>query len=266
MDITNYITIDLNRPLHVFDARKLRGNITVRGAKDGEKFKALNGKEYALQKGMTVIADDSGALSLGGIIGGESTGCTPETTDVFLEVALFEPAHIAKTGRELQIDSDARYRFERGVDPAFVETGAKIALKIDLKELCGGEASELVIAGKMPAWKRDITFHPERIKTLRWESILKKIGLSQILTALGFTGNWQLATGNCLVTPPSWRADVEGEADLNRGSAAHSRLRSYTPDPLAEIAIRPIGKPALNARRRKRVPSFAKRLLAARGA
>ncbi len=125
VDITNYITIDHARQLHVYDAKKLRGNITVRDAKDGEKLKALNGKDYILSMGMAVIADDSGALALGGIIGGEPSGCMETTTEVFLEVALFDPAHIAQTGRASQIDSDARYRFERGVDVDFVETGAK---------------------------------------------------------------------------------------------------------------------------------------------
>lgn len=210
VDITNYITIDLGRPLHVFDAKKLRGNLTVRDAKNGEKLKALNSKEYILHGGMTVIADDSGALSLGGVIGGEETGCSEDTTEVFLEVALFDPVDIAKTGRTLDILSDARYRFERGVDPAFAEEGANIAIQL-IQKLCGGEASQLVRAGQMPEWKRTITLRSERIATLGGVMIHENKE-ETILTLLGFEcvadyGSWK-------VTPPSWRGDIEAEADL----------------------------------------------------
>src|SRR5690606_5906860 len=126
---------------------------------------ALNDKEYTLQGGMCAIADDSGVIGLGGIIGGSSTGCDENTTDVFLEVALFEPASIAKTGRALMVDTDARYRFERGVDVAFVETGIKHAIRL-IQQLCGGECSDLIISGKPPAWERTVTLDIERIEIL----------------------------------------------------------------------------------------------------
>jgi phenylalanyl-tRNA synthetase beta chain len=210
VDITNYITIDLGRPLHVFDAKKLRGNLVVRNSKPGESLQALNGKSYILPEGMTVIADDSGVLSLGGIIGGEATGCTEATTDVFLEVALFDPAQVAQTGRSLQIDSDARYRFERGVDVDFVETGALHALRL-IKQLCGGEASALTLAGKTPQWQRTLRFAPERVKTLGGVDVSPEKSI-QILSALGFAANREEAA--YAVSPPSWRADVENEADL----------------------------------------------------
>ncbi len=252
VDITNYLTIDLGRPLHVYDAKRLKGNITVRDAKAGERLKALNGKEYQLQAGMCVIADDFGPVALGGVIGGEPTGCTEETTDVFLEVALFDPVHVARTGRELQIDSDARYRFERGVDPAFVEEGAKVATHI-IKQLCGGETSNIVNAGKTPEWKRSISFNPERVKTLGGVDV-PATECNRILTALGFTG-----TGS--VTPPSWRADVEGEADL-----VEEVLRIHGYDNIPTTSLPPLSgipKPALTLAQ-KRV-QLARRTLATRG-
>ena len=155
---------------------------------------------------MTVIADNSGALSLGGIIGGEASGCTEATTEVFLEVALFDAAHIAQTGRALQIESDARYRFERGVDPDFVETGALLAIRL-LTQLCGGEASELTLTGKTPQWQRTINFTPERVKTLGGVDLAANTSM-HILSSLGFT------VANHSVSPPSWRGNVEDEADL----------------------------------------------------
>jgi len=252
VDITNYITFDLGRPLHVYDAAKLRGNITVREAVNGETLKALNGKEYILSPGMTVIADESGVLGLGGIIGGESSGCTEDTTGVYLEVALFDPTDIAKTGRKLDILSDARFRFERGVDVAFVETGARLAIKM-IREICGGEVSELVITGKTPEWKREIQFRPERIKTLGGVDISNDKAFS-ILYSLGFTGN-------NAITPPSWRADIEGEADL-----VEEVLRIYGYDHIPTVAVPKlagISKPALN-NAQKRV-HLAKHILAARG-
>jgi len=205
VDITNYFTYDLGRPLHVYDAKKLSGNITVRDAKAGEKIKALNGKEYELPAGACVIADDKAPVAIGGVIGGEESGCTETTTDVFLEVALFTPSHVAKIGRELQIDSDARYRFERSVDPAFVEDGAKLAIAM-IQKLCGGTASDLVQAGATPEWKRQIKFSISRAASLGGVH-MSEDKVKRILADLGFTGNNPY-------TPPSWRADVEGEADI----------------------------------------------------
>ncbi|MEX2312115.1 MAG: phenylalanine--tRNA ligase subunit beta, partial [Rhodospirillales bacterium] len=140
VDITNLMTFDLNRPLHVFDADKVKGNITVRLSESGESLSALNDKVYTLDDEMVVIADDQGPEGLGGVMGGESTGVTAETVNVFIESAYFDPVRTAMTGRKLNLQSDARYRFERGIDPAFLETGMEIATRLVL-DLCGGEPS-----------------------------------------------------------------------------------------------------------------------------
>lgn len=257
VDVTNYITIDLGRPLHVYDAKKLKGNIVVRDAKPGEKFKALDDNEYALSPGMCVIADDSGALGLGGIIGGQASACGPETSDVFLEVALFTPANIAKTGRALGIDTDARYRLERGVDVAFVETGAKLAVKM-ITEFCGGDASQLVTAGKTPAWQRTIELKPDRIKSLSGVTI-DKARAAAILHTLGFGVSEK--SGALSVTPPPWRADVEGEADLIEEIL---RIHGYDKIPATPLPKLPtIGKPVLNLTQQR--THIAKRALASRG-
>ena len=153
VDITNFLTFDLNRPLHVFDASRLDGDLVVRLARPGETLLALNGQEYALDPEMTVITDRVSVRSLGGVIGGETTGCTESTKEVYVEAALFDPVRTAATGRKLGISSDARYRFERGFDPAFVGDGLEIATRLML-ELCGGEASEIVAAGAAPDWRR----------------------------------------------------------------------------------------------------------------
>ena len=255
VDITNYSTFDLGRPLHVYDAQTLKGNLVVRGAVGGEPLHALNDKHYELSGGMCVIADDAGAQALGGIIGGQATACSDTTTDVFLEVALFDPAHVAKNGRQLQIDSDARYRFERGLDVAFVEEGAKQALRL-IKELCGGEVSALVIAGKTPEWKRSIAFNPARVGTLGGVDISADKSYA-ILESLGFSVSRQPSS----ITPPSWRADVEGEADL-----VEEVLRIYGYDNIPSTPfpkLTGIAKLAMNASQ-KRV-HLTKRLLASRG-
>src|SRR5262249_51504802 len=146
VDITNFITYDRARPLHVFDAAKVRGNLTVRRAKNGEQLLALDGKTYALDTAMCVIADEKGVESLSCIMGGEATGCSETTTDVLIESALWDAANIAQTGRALGINSDARYRFERGVDPNFMLPGLELATQMVI-EHCGGEASETTVAG-----------------------------------------------------------------------------------------------------------------------
>ncbi|MBM3565707.1 MAG: phenylalanine--tRNA ligase subunit beta [Alphaproteobacteria bacterium] len=210
VDITNLVTFDLARPLHVFDAAKLKGDVCARLGRAGEKLAALNGKTYELDGEMTVIADQANALALGGIIGGEASGCTATTTDVFVESAWFDPVRTAATGRRLEIVSDARYRFERGIDPAFLKDGMEIATRLII-ELCGGEASEVVSAGQEPAWRRTIGLRPERVRTLAGLD-LSAADIERILKALGFEiareGN------NFKVTPPSWRADIVGEACL----------------------------------------------------
>ena len=146
VDITNFITFDRGRPLHVFDAAKVRGNLTVRRAKDGEQLLALDGKTYTLDDSICVIADQDGVESLSGIMGGETTGCSETTTDVLIELALWNEINIAQSGRKLGINSDARYRFERGVDPAFMLPGLELATRMVL-DLCGGTPSEIDVAG-----------------------------------------------------------------------------------------------------------------------
>lgn len=210
VDITNLITFDRGRPLHVFDAKKVKGNLVVRRARQGEKILALDGKTYELDSEMCVIADDSDVESLAGIMGGESTGCSEATTDVLVESALWEPFNIAQTGRKLGINSDARFRFERGVDPAFCVPGLELATRLIL-ELCGGEASETELAGAIPDTGRIIDFPIGYVKKL---SGLEASAAEsrRILTALGFS---VAGSGDTVrVSPPSWRADVEGKADL----------------------------------------------------
>jgi phenylalanyl-tRNA synthetase beta chain len=211
VDVTNFLTFDLNRPLHVFDAGRLRGDLTVRFARPGETLLALNGQEYALDTEITAIADEAGVQSLGGVIGGEATGCTEATTEVFIEAALFDPVRTAATGRRLNISSDARYRFERGLDPAFVRDGLEIATRLML-DLCGGEASEIVTAGSVPDWRRRYVLRPERPATLGGLDVSPEESAA-ILTALGFAVE-RLAGDNLAAEPPSWRGDIEGEADL----------------------------------------------------
>src|SRR3954469_22273457 len=165
VDITNFITYDRARPLHVFDAKKVHGNLTVRRAKNGEQLLALDGKTYTLDEAVCVIADEKGVESLAGIMGGEASGCDETTTDVLIESALWDPLNIAQTGRKLGINSDARYRFERGVDPAFMVPGLELATQMVL-ELCGGTASEIVVAGEPQAPDRVINFPPSEVKRL----------------------------------------------------------------------------------------------------
>ena len=206
VDITNFFTYDLNRPLHVFDAAKVTGKLRIVPAQGGEELLALDGKTYALAPGQMVIVDDNGPESLAGIMGGELSGCTEETVDVFLESAYWDPMTIAATGRALKINSDARYRFERGVDPAFTLPGLELATQMVL-DLCGGEASELVVDGAVPDTTRAYRLDPARVISLVGMEIPEATQRAT-LEALGFT-----LVGD-MVTPPSWRPDVLGEADL----------------------------------------------------
>jgi phenylalanyl-tRNA synthetase beta chain len=210
VDITNFITYSFARPLHVFDADKVKGTIHARLARAGETIEALDGKTYALDPETTVIADDSGPIGIAGIIGGAATGCTAETKNVFLEAAYFDPVRTAATGRRLGIQSDARYRFERGVDPLFVEPGAEIASSLIL-DLCGGEATGLVRAGSPPVRSLSIPLRMDRMKTLAGIDIPPKEQF-RILEALGFA---VAGTDTEVVAEvPSWRPDMGGEADL----------------------------------------------------
>ncbi|MDB5392947.1 MAG: phenylalanine--tRNA ligase subunit beta [Rhodospirillales bacterium] len=258
VDVTNYFTFDRCRPLHVFDAAKVHGDtLTVRSARTGEVLEALNGKSYTLEAGMTVIADSEGVDSLGGIMGGMASGCTAETSDIYIECALFDPRRTAETGRALQISSDARYRFERGLDPQAVFEGMAAATRMIL-ELCGGEASEIVVAGAVPEWKRTIAFRPSRVASLGGVGVPPERQRA-ILTALGC--GVAIEGASFAVNPPSWRADIEGEADLVEEVL---RIEGYDRIPETPLPrLRAIARPAVDAAQR-RVP-WAKRLLASRG-
>jgi phenylalanyl-tRNA synthetase beta chain len=211
VDITNFFTFDRNRPLHVFDKAKVQGGLSLRLSRPGESLEALNDKTYALGDGVTVIHDDAAVLSLGAIMGGASTGVSEDTTEVILEAALFDPIRTAMSGRALGITSDARYRFERGVDPAAVFAGVEQATRMIL-ELCGGEASQLVVAGHEPDWRRNLTLRPSRVESLGG-IVVPRERQQAILAALGF-GVSDGADGATVAAVPSWRGDVQGEADL----------------------------------------------------
>lgn len=256
VDVTNFVAYDRGRPLHVFDAAKLSGDMQARFAKDGETLVALDGRTYTLDSDMVVIADAKAARGVGGVMGGEETGCTAATTDVFIESALFDPVRIAATGRKLGIQSDARYRFERGVDPEFVLDGLELATRLIL-EFCGGEASEIVAAGKPPDWRREIALAPSFVRRLAGLD-LPPAGIARILTGLGFT----VKKGDPMkVLPPSWRGDIAGQADL-----VEEVVRIHGLDKVASAPMtRPnaVARPILTqAQRRVRA---ARRALAARG-
>ncbi len=211
VDITNYMTMTHCRPMHVFDASKISGEtLTLRFAKADEKILALDEKEYSLLESMTVISDETGPISLAGIMGGETTGCDETTTDVFLESAFFAPIITALTGRKLGIHSDSRFRFERGVDPAIVVDSLDIATQMIL-DLCGGSATESVVTGQAPEANTRIHFDPKRVKTIG--GITTSLGkIEAILVALGF--KVQEEGGGFLVNVPSWRFDIDCEASL----------------------------------------------------
>jgi phenylalanyl-tRNA synthetase beta chain len=210
VDITNFMTYDRARPLHVFDAAKVKGDLTVRRARDGESLLALDGRTYTLDSGVCVIADDHGVESLAGIMGGEASGCSEATTDVLIESALWNEINIAQTGRKLGINSDARYRFERGVDPAFMVPGLEMATKL-VMEMCGGTPSENIVAGKAFGDDRVIDFPLTEVKRLAGIDVpLPEMKL--ILSRLGFM---MAGAGPVVkVAVPSWRSDVHGKADI----------------------------------------------------
>jgi phenylalanyl-tRNA synthetase beta chain len=209
VDMTNFIMLSYGRPLHVYDLAKLKGALVARKAKDGEEMLALNGKTYSLASTMTVIADDSGVHDIGGIMGGEHSSVTEATTDIVIECAYFDPEAIARTGQKLGLVSDARSRFERGVDPAFVEPGLQLATRMAI-ELAGGEPSHVIHAGAPPLEPRTVAYRPERAEQLgglaipvaRQKDILERLGF-----AVAGNGEWH-------ITVPSWRRDVEGSADI----------------------------------------------------
>ncbi|WP_171122729.1 MULTISPECIES: phenylalanine--tRNA ligase subunit beta [unclassified Ruegeria] len=254
VDITNYMTFDQNRPLHVFDADKVQGNLRVHRAKGGEKLVALDEKEYTLQPGMMVISDDKGAESIAGIMGGEETGCTEETVNVFLESAFWDHVQIALTGRALKINSDARYRFERGVDPDYTREGLEQATQMIL-DICGGEVSSVVEAGKAPNHARAYKLDAARVQSLVGMDIPES-EQRQTLTRLGFRLEGEMAH------VPSWRPDIMGEADLVEEVARIASLTKLKGKPLPRITDG-IPKPVMTPTQRRQ--SMARRTCAALG-
>jgi phenylalanyl-tRNA synthetase beta chain len=210
VDITNYITYDRGRPLHVFDAAKVEGNLGVRRARPGESLLALDGRTYALDDSMCVIADERGVESLAGIMGGEASGCSEATTDVLIESALWDEVNIAHTGRKLNINSDARYRFERGVDPAFMVPGLELATRMVL-DICGGTPSATTSAGEVQIPDHVIDFPLEEVKRLAGLE-LPYAEIKRVLSRLGF---FTAGAGPVIkVAVPTWRPDVHGKADI----------------------------------------------------
>lgn len=256
VDITNFVSVDLGRPLHVYDRAKLNGALIARLAKEGDEVLALNGKSYTLDATMTVIADDVSVHDIGGIMGGEHSGVSDMTTDVLIECAYFTPESIARTGQKLTLTSDARQRFERGVDPAFLEEGLSIATQLVLDH-CGGTASAITRAGTPPTDPRTLSFDPDHVRTLGGIEVAAD-EQQRILEALGFTLS---GSAPWTVTIPSWRRDIIGSADLvEEVVRIHGiDLVPSTPLPRAEGVARPTATPEQLIERR------ARRAAAARG-
>ena len=253
VDVTNYFTYDLNRPLHVFDADKVKGSLRVHRAKGGEDIVALDDKTYTLQPGQMVISDDEGPESIAGIMGGSETGCTDETVNVFVESAYWNPVQIAYAGRALKINSDARYRFERGVDPSFTPEGLDHACALIL-EHAGGSASNMIVAGAVPDTKRAYKLDPARVQSLVGMEI-PEATQRQTLTALGFRLEGDMAH------VPSWRPDVMGEADLVEEVARVASLTKLKGIPLPRAAG--VGRPVMTPIQRRE--QAARRTCAALG-
>jgi len=237
VDITNFFTFDRNRPLHVFDADKVQGNLRIHRALGGETLVGLDEKDYTFSAGQVVISDDAGIESIAGIMGGLATGCTEGTTNVFLEAAVWDTIQIAYTGRALKINSDARYRNERGIDPAFNMDAIALATQMII-DLCGGEPSQVVVAGEVPNIDRAYKFDPARIESL--------VGMElpvdeqrRILESLGFVLKGDMAH------VPSWRVDVKGEADLVEEVARVASLTKLVGKPLKR-ATTGVPKPILS--------------------
>ncbi|MDL2351718.1 MAG: phenylalanine--tRNA ligase subunit beta, partial [Pseudomonadota bacterium] len=247
VDITNFISVDLGRPLHVYDRAKLSGPLVARRAKDGEQVETLNGKTYTLDATMTVIADDAMVHDIGGIMGGAHSGVSPETTEVLIECAYFDPDHIARTGQKLGLTSDARQRFERGVDPAFLGDGLAIATKLVL-EHCGGTASAITRAGQPPLEPRAIAYDTGLCERLGGIAVAADEQRA-ILGRLGFSvsTDWQ-------VTVPTWRRDIDGPPDLVEEVVRIHGLDKVTSValPRADGIARPTATPAQKLERKVR--------------
>jgi len=253
VDITNYVMLDIGRPAHAYDIAKLSGGLTARPAKAGEKVLALNEKEYTLEPFMTVIADDQQVHDIGGIMGGEDSGVSDATTDVMLEIAYFTPERIARTGQALGLTSDARSRFERGVDPAFLDEGLAIVSGLII-DICGGEPSTLERVGQPPIEHRTIDFDYARTRALGGIDV-PEARQREILSSLGFE-----VSGNS-VTVPTWRRDVEGSADLVEEVA---RIIGYDQVPSTPLNREPgVARPT--ATRSQLVERRVRRTAAARG-
>jgi phenylalanyl-tRNA synthetase beta chain len=253
VDITNYVMLDHGRPSHAYDLAKLSGAVIARRAVDGETVTALNGKEYTLTSAMTVIADNNGAHDIAGIMGGEHSGCSETTTDVLLEVAYFTPENIAKTGQALALTSDARTRFERGVDPAFLDEAVEIITSYIL-EICGGEASEIIRAGQPPIAALTIAYdtnHCARLGGIDVPADKQKA----ILESLGFSVDnaWN-------VSVPSWRRDIEGSADLVEEVVRMVGLDNVpsVPLPRADDVAKPTATPMQKIERKMRRTAAAR--------
>ena len=257
VDITNFMTYDRARPLHVFDAKKVKGNLTVRRAKDGESLLALDGRTYTLDPSICVIADEHGVESLAGIMGGETSGCDEHTTDVLIESALWNEINIAQTGRKLGINSDARYRFERGVDPAFMVPGLELATKM-VMELCGGAPSQTVVVGNAFGEDRIIDFPLSEVKRLAGI----EVPFAEMRRILGHLGFMVAGSGPVVkVAVPSWRTDAHGKADIVEEVVRIVGVDKVpmTPFERGDDARKPVLTAMQNRTRR------AKRALAARG-
>lgn len=257
VDITNYVTFDRGRPLHVFDADKVAGDLVVRRARAGETILALDGRTYALDPHHVVIADDNGPESIAGVMGGEQSGCDETTTNVLIESALWDPLNIAQTGRRLGIVTDARYRFERGVDPNDTLPGLDLATRMVL-EICGGEATRRTLAGEIPDTSRIVHFPWSETKRLSGLDVPVPEAKA-ILAELGF--HVSASADGARVLPPSWRPDVEGKADLVEEIVRIAGLGRIVSQPLTRE--RGVSKPVLTPIQKR--TRAAKRALAARG-
>ncbi len=254
VDVTNFFTIDRNRPLHVFDADRIRGGLRVHRARGGESLVGLDGKTYAFEAGMTLISDAEEVESIAGVMGGARTGVSDETVNVFVEAAYFDPIRTAQTGRALKINSDARYRFERGIDPAWTPVGIEAATRMIL-EIAGGEASDLVVAGAVPDTARAYRLDPARVSRLVGMDIPAATQRAT-LEALGFRFDGDMAQ------VPSWRPDILGEADLVEEVARLASLTKLEGQPLAR-AQAGVPKPILTPQQKREAQ--ARRRLAALG-
>jgi phenylalanyl-tRNA synthetase beta chain len=260
VDITNYVMLTYGRPAHAYDRAKLTGAVTARRARDGEGVTALNGKHYLLDHTMTVIADDAGVHDIAGIMGGEHSGCSDSTRDVLLEIAYFDPQRIAATGRTLNLTSDARSRFERGVDPQFLDTGLDLLTSLIL-EICGGQPSEVIRAGSPPSGTKQVHYDPGLARKLggvavpptQQRAILEQLGFGVVAIESEAVEQWS-------VTAPGWRPDIDGPADI-----VEEVIRIHGLDKVESVALpradgvaRPTATPAQKLERRLRRAAAAR--------